>query len=132
MQWKRGLHRIYFLLCLIWLGYWLVVVPWQTVRDARKGCQAGYRLDIEDRWNAAGGDAERLKARTETAEANLKECYALSSPISVYGDTFAELLTPWVFGSLVLIPLVAYALAWGLILPARWVVRGFLADSSKL
>ena len=111
VYYRRGLTRIYLVLWALWVLVVLVGYPWYMKGEYSR--QYAYWL----------GEGQK-----DLAAAYLKEFQALT-----YTSWFKALLQYWPYTlvALVGVPVALYGLLYGIILTARWMVRGFKGDSPR-
>jgi hypothetical protein len=114
-NWKRGLNRIFVLLCVVWAIVALVVIPAGIAKS-----NAEFAAKTEQFW-------ANLSDRTKTPEKvaqHEKQMEALWEEATVQG-VYEQ--WPWygILAGLVIPPLLFYAVCWIVIRSGRWIRRGF-------
>ena len=107
INWTRGLTRLYLLVVVVWLSYWLVWVPLDWVRG----------------W-------EQLALATDDS-AKRSEYWAHANLVAQWRELFQEMVRSpvVVLATIVLPPALGYGILLGILATVRWILRGFRASN---
>jgi hypothetical protein len=118
MSWRRGFHRVFLLLWVLWALFVLIGVPILQARQASDFAVAMYSITLN---NPAKDDSERA-ARVERQN----EYFAQASLSHIYKTQVLPNFH-WFVLAILIPPVVLYALVRGGILLVSWLYRGFTA-----
>jgi hypothetical protein len=144
VNWRRGLHRLFLILFVAWVGLILLIrlsdarsaaIPWvemyesqlarveEGAKDYEKRLASG-EFDDQEKWLRdsqtyavrAGVEHNKMLVATARKDLSLRDrlSWIFSAPEN--RTTLALMLLP---------PLVLYVSVWLFVLGARWVLRGF-------
>jgi hypothetical protein len=116
VNWNRGLHRVFALLCLFWLGFWCVYIPMDEMKKATTyAAQTDIREYEFERAFPAKSPEEKATLR--------KENWERATWSYQYKKIFVEQAGAlWI---IVLIPAVGYLLIRLFLMLSLWLYRGF-------
>lgn len=111
VKYRRGLSRIYLVLCAVWVLVVLVGPPWYMM---------GEKIRQYNYWLGEGQEG-------------LAAVYLMEYQGVTYTAWFEALLHYWPYtlGALVGVPVALYGLLYGMILIVRWLLRGFKDDTQR-
>jgi hypothetical protein len=118
VNWNRGLHRVFALLCMLWAGYLLVWLPMQARERAYT-----YAIDTTMReYNYAKAVGKPLMS-AEELDALTKENLEMATWSYQYRGFMKDL--PWLLAITILIPALIYGLIRLFLMLLLWLYRGF-------
>jgi hypothetical protein len=121
MNVRRGLHRIFIVVCVLWVAAALVVPPWLAVREVHQW----YRDQL----------AQIVKLEPASylaAFENLQDMWHTRLAEARYSAYWKELADEPLYALLLLVapPAVLYGIVYGLIALVIWIWRGFQRPAS--
>lgn len=118
VNWNRGLHRVFALLCLLWLGFFFVYIPWKEIQVNTKYAAETFvrELNHSELAGVPMMPADELEALT-------KENWERATWSYQYKNLLSSM--PTLIWVIVLIPTVVYGLARLFIFLVLWLYRGF-------
>ena len=118
VRWKRGLHRVFVVLWILWVLFLFGWLPLQQIHGAQRFATQMYALELDKQPN---NEQERAALR-----ARQDERWAQASWSHVY--KMEVIPNIWLYlGAALLVPLFVYATVWGLVALVRWLLHGFTA-----
>lgn len=118
ISWRRGLHRVFVVLCVVWTLVVLVGLPIKQADQAREFAQLMYRANLDNPTNIQG--------EKEVRERQNKELFAQASLTYIYRTQVAPELHLYLLG-VILPPALLYLFVFSGHLLVRWLYRGFKA-----
>ena len=114
VNWNRGLHRVFALLCVLWVGSVFIWVPIEIRNEAQKHAYETY-IDSNNKLNSP---EEQIDIDLQFKQ-NLKEA-EWASVYKIYLDDPKEVIL-----ATVMFPAAFYVLSRLLIMLLVWIYRGF-------
>ena len=114
VNWNRGLHRVFALLCVLWVGSVFIWVPIEIRNEAQKHAYETY-IDSNNKLNSP---EEQIDIDLQYKQ-NLKEA-EWASVYKIYLDDPKEVIL-----ATVMFPAAFYVLSRLLIMLLVWIYRGF-------
>ncbi len=116
INWKRGLHRVFAVLWVIWGLFLFGWLPLQQIHRAQRFAQEMYARDLDA---IPSNERERAewKARQDERRARASWSHVYKSEV---------IPNIWLFlAAAVFVPIIAYALVRGVLVIVGWLFRGF-------
>lgn len=115
IAWRRGLHRLFILFCVLWAVFILIGIP---IKKAQQSFELAVRLNIE---NSATTQAEKDKHEQRQKalmdKASLPHVYKIQVLPEIH----------WYLLGVLFPPALLYFLVWSMHRLGRWLYRGFRA-----
>jgi hypothetical protein len=124
VNWNKGLHRVFALLCVLWMGYWFVYLPWEAKQQATK-----YAAETYSRWETLEKVPYLPQMSEQEKSAELKENWERATWSYMFSNMKKEEIT--FFAIIALVPAVIYGLVRLLIFLILWLYRGFKSSEES-
>jgi hypothetical protein len=116
INWARGIHRVFLLLCVIWALFVWIGLPVMQARQASDFAVMIYGFNIEHPAKDSVEQADRQQTqRTLFEESTLPSIYKVQVLPNLH----------WFLLGALLPPAILYGLARAVIALVRWLYRGF-------
>lgn len=124
-NWGRGLHRIFYVLCVIWLLWWVIVTPFKMQAASMEFKSAMYGYALKDCYS---GDNWNQGYSTDCSKAADKKYLENKGVQGIYLDAITKSTASDIasfFSLLIIPPLILYGLIRLFVWLVLWIVKGF-------